>query len=352
MFNAAKHLTAILLAGVSCLSLHASADEIHMKNGDILTGTIVKKETTTIVFRTSYAGDLNIQWSEVENLKSDKPIHVVLSDGSNLRGPVREYEPGVATIVLQENKPNEEEQLEEGAKEFDLRQTKYINPTPDLSGEGVRWTGNINAGGTLTRGNNESKYLHFDGETIARTLKDRYTLGGVFNRTENTENTTQFNSRGYGKYDHFFTPKWYSYINTTHEMDRFRDIRLRSVFGGGTGYQLFETPNLNLALEGGLNYIREDFYLDEDDEYPGARWAIKYDQTLFSGKAKLFHEHETLVGFQEQNHFLFYSKTGLRFPLVFNMNASTQLNYNYDSSPSQGRKKTDATLMFTVGYGW
>ncbi|MES2553571.1 MAG: DUF481 domain-containing protein [Pseudomonadota bacterium] len=352
MLNAVKKITAIVILFAGSAFQAAVADVIHLKNGDVISGTIVKKETTTIVFRTSYAGDLNIQWSEVESLQSEKPVHIVLSDGSNMRGPVKEYEPGVATIVLQENKKGEEEQLQEGEKEFDLRQTRYINPTPDLTGEGIRWTGNINAGGTLTKGNNDNKYMYFDGETIARTLKNRFTLGGAFRRTEDRDNTTQFNSRGYGKYDHFFTPKWYSYVNTTHEMDRFREIRLRSVIGVGTGYQIFETPNRNLALEGGFNYIREDFYVDTDDEYPGARWAVKYDQTLFSGKVKFFHENETLVGFQEENHFLFYSKTGLRFPLVFNMNASAQLNYNRDSSPSQNRKKEDAILMFTVGYGW
>jgi putative salt-induced outer membrane protein YdiY len=122
--------------------------------------------------------------------------------------------------------------------------------------------------------------------------------------------------------------------------------------GAGSGYQVFETPNLNLSLEGGLNYIREDHYFEEDEGYPGIRWAVKYDQLLFSGKVRLFHEHETLVGFEDTNHMLLFSKTGLRFPLVFNMNASAQYNYNWDSEPAEGLEKADSTLMFTVGYGW
>lgn len=326
----------------------AVADEIRLKNGDVITGSIVKKEKATVQFRTSYAGDINIQWSEVESIRSDKDVHIVLSDGSNLRGPLQEYEPGIAVIQLSQQEAEDQQKQ----REFELMQTRYINPTPDLSGEGYRWTGNINAGGSLTNGNTETRSLRFDAETIARSLYNRYTVGGVFNRVEDQGRNTQFNSRGYGKYDRFLSARWYGYVNTSQEQDRFRDIRLRSMYGIGSGYQVYETPNLNLALEGGLNYIKEDYYEAQGESYPGARWAIKYDQLVHQGKIKVFHEHEALVGFQNENHMLFLSKTGMRFPLVFNMNASAQFNYNYDSSPSPGRKKADSALLFTLGYGW
>jgi putative salt-induced outer membrane protein YdiY len=348
-----KHIKiSMLILAAACVTLPhlANADEIRLKNGDVITGDIVKKESSVIVFRTSYAGEINIQWSEIASVRSDKPVHVVLSDGSNLHGPIKQSQPGVAKIELA--KADAKENIPAEEKDFDLKKVRYINPTPDLSGEGIRWTGNVNAGGTLAQGNTEATTIRFDGETIARTLKNRYTLGGIFNRDEDHGRDTQFNSRAYGKYDRFLTEQWYGYINTSFENDRFRDLRLRRMTGAGTGYQLFETPNLNLSLEGGLNYVQEDYYTAEDDNYPGIRWAVKYDQLFFSGKVKLFHESETLVGFQDTSHILFYSKTGLRFPLVFNMNASTQYNFNWDSEPAEGQKKGDSTLMFTVGYGW
>lgn len=324
----------------------AMADEVRMKNGDVIKGTIVKKETGKLIFRTTYAGELQIQWSEVENLISENPVYVVLSDGSKMKGPLLETEPGNARVEL---KRTEEEQQE---SDFDLMKTRYLNPTPDLTGEGVRWSGNINAGGTLTSGNTDTKQLRFDAETIARTLNNRFTIGGIFNRAQSNGDDYQFNSRGYGKYDHFLSKQWYLYANTTLENDRFRDLRLRSTFGGGSGYQVFETPNLNLSFEGGLNYIKEDYYMATDDEYPGLRWATKYDQLFFTGSTRFFHEHEVLVGLKETNQTLVFSKTGLRFPLVFNFNATAQFNYNWDSTPALGRKKADSTLLFTLGYGW
>lgn len=328
---------------MACAYRCADADQIKLKNGDVLTGDIVKKETNTVLFKTSYAGVLTVQWSEVESITSDEPVHIVLSDGSNWRGELVETEPGKAELELE----NSNQQ-----KNFDLLKTRYINPSPDLTGEGYKWTGNLNAGGTLTHGNSETRGLNFDGETIFRAMKDRYTLSGYFHRLEDHGHNTQFNSRINGKYDRFLEPQWYVYATTTFENDRFRDLRLRSAAGVGSGYQIFETPNLNLSVEGGVDYIKDNFYHAEGSNYPGLRWALKYDQMLFGSSTKLFHEHELLVDVQKSNHLLFSSKTGLRFPPIFNFNATTQFNFNWDNTPAPGRKESDSMLMFTLGYGW
>ncbi|HEY0268107.1 MAG TPA: DUF481 domain-containing protein, partial [Methyloradius sp.] len=301
----------------------AFADQVFLKNGDIITGEIVKKETEKLVFKTSYAGEINIQWSEISNLTSDKPQQIVLTDGSIVKGTIESLDAGEGKIVTEQHE-----------REFDLNETRYINPSVDLAGLGTRWSGHINAGGTITQGNSDTQSVRFDGETIARKQFSRYTFGGVFNHAEDSGNNTQFNSRAYGKYDYFFSPRWYGYVNQSLENDRFRDLRLRSVSGAGSGYQIFETPNINLALEGGLNYISEEYYQAEPESYPALRWAIKYDQLLFRNDTRFFHEHEVLLGLQETSQTLLSSKTGLRFPLLFGFNATTQLNFNWDSQPS------------------
>lgn len=353
-----RHELLAATAAFCFLTVHsgASADQIRMKNGDVLTGKIIKKETDRVIFKTSYAGDIPIQWAEIVNVVSDQPVQIVLLDGTSVKGQLVETDSGSAKVAFAQvkNEPQQESMPVEEMPEanFDLESAKYINPTPDLTGEGMRWSGNINAGGSLTNGNSETKQIRFEAETIARALNQRYTVGGNFNRAEDHGADTLFNSRAYAKYDHFFSRKWYGYANVGLENDRFRDLRLRSTVGAGSGYQLFEQPDLNLSLEGGLNYVNEDYYLEEDDGYPGLRWALRYDQLFFGGKTKFFHEHEVLVGLKEINQTLLFSKTGFRFPLLFDFNASAQFNFNWDSTPAEGREREDSTLLFTLGYGW
>lgn len=331
------------LAGAALWAGAAQADQIRLRNGDVLTGEIIKKEANTVFFRTGYAGELKVLWAEVESITSDKPVHIVLKDGSSWHGELDDADPGAAAVQLEPI---------DARKDFELAATQYINPTAELLRDGIKWSGNISAGASLSHGNNETRGIHLDAETILRTRENRLTISGEFNRVEDRGRTTQFDSRVRGKYDHFFSRRWYGYLNTAFENDRFRDLRLRSLMGGGSGYQVFEGPNLNLSLEAGLNLVREDYYREEDKSYPGVRWAIRYDQLLFASSTKLFHEHEVLVDIEKTHHILLSSKTGLRFPPIFNFNATTQLNLDWDNQPSPGQEKTDSTLLFTLGYGW
>ena len=53
------------LAVLFCLLLPVKllADQVSLKNGDRLTGTIVKSDGKTLVLHTDYAGDVNLNWS-------------------------------------------------------------------------------------------------------------------------------------------------------------------------------------------------------------------------------------------------------------------------------------------------
>jgi len=319
------------------------ADEVRLKNGDVITGTIVKKETDKLVFNTNYAGDLNIAWSEISTLNSKAPVQVFLTDQTIFTGVIGASQAGRAKIVIANS---------DAQTEVDLNQLNYINPNPLVSGIGTVWSGNINLGGAITQGNTDTSLVRADGETIARTKYNRFTVGGVVNRAKSNNVDTEYNSRGYVKYDKFLTKKWYLYTNATLENDRFRDINLRSTVGGGNGYQLYEQDDLNLAIEGGIVYLNVDYDVARDENYASGRWALRYDQKPMSGDVQFFHQHEILFGLEKTANTLVFSKTGLRVPIAKNLNASSQINLDYNSQPAENRKKMDKTLLFSLGYGW
>lgn len=320
----------------------AYADQIFLKNGDVITGKVVKKETEKLVFSTNYAGKIEIAWDDIQSLNTDDPQKVMLSDGTLAKGKIEQSDAESMQLVSDDGTDYQR---------YDLNQVKYINPSPALSGEGYVWSGHINAGATVTSGNSDIKSANVDVNSIARSLNDRYLLGGLFFWTQDSGIKTQSNTRVNAQYDRFFTKRWYGYTNASFENDRFRDIRLRSIYGLGSGYQLFETPDLNLSLEGGLNYVTQDYYEETDENYPALRWAVKYNQAIFNS-IKLFHQDEVLYGLGNDGQILVSTETGLRFPLVFNFNATTQLNYNWDSHPADGSSKRDARLLLTLGYAW
>ena len=335
--------TLIFLLFSLLLSSVAYADQLRLKNGDIITGEVVKKESDKVVFKTDYAGELEIAWTQIVSVDSEDAVRIVLTDERSMKGRIVPTGKGLAII--------QSEQGKELAR-IKLADLLYINPSAEVSGVGITWTGNINLGGTFTQGNSDTGLLHFDAESVARRKRDRLTVGGIVNRGESEGFDTVFNSRVNGKYDYFLSRRWYAYVNAAGENDRFRDIRLRTSTGVGSGYQIFERPDLNLSLEGGLNYITEDYYVDEDESYPGGRWAVKYDQKIFGGGTQIFHQHEFLFGFLNGKNTLFFSKTGLRVPIAEAINATTQLNVDWAKEPSPGRESTDLALIFSLGYDW
>ena len=62
------------------------AAKVVLKNGDKLTGEIVKSDGKTLVMKTVYAGNVEIQWEAVSEIASDKPVYVILQGDQKLFG--------------------------------------------------------------------------------------------------------------------------------------------------------------------------------------------------------------------------------------------------------------------------
>lgn len=56
------------------------ADEVRLRNGDKLTGQVVRIETDKLILKTTYAGEITIAWKEVASIGTDDSVKVVLKD--------------------------------------------------------------------------------------------------------------------------------------------------------------------------------------------------------------------------------------------------------------------------------
>ena len=80
------HLWVVLSVFAFCSALFA--DQVVLKNGDRLTGTITKSDDKTLLIKTEFAGDVTVQWPAVQEVTSTQPLHVALSNGKTVVGPV------------------------------------------------------------------------------------------------------------------------------------------------------------------------------------------------------------------------------------------------------------------------
>lgn len=338
-----RHKTlAVLLA--SAMASTAFADTVTLRNGDRISGKVVRKENDNLIFKTPYAGEIKIRWLEIAGLQTDAPVQVMLNDETTLNATFAPAsEPGKVTLQAGEIIRTAPVELDKVA---------YINPSPEVSGKGVRFDGRVNVGLTATTGNSETENLYVDAEMVARTKQNRYTLGATAQKSSEDGNETADRTTLYSKYDHFLTEKRYLYANASFVRDEFKDLNLRSVLGAGVGHQFVESKRTNLSLEGGLTFVNEDLIGTEDEQYVAARWALDFDRYFFDNRLQFFHKHEGLQSLEQTDDLLVRSQTGLRVPLTDNLNTSVQLNADWDNNPPPGTEETDLTYLLNVGYNW
>lgn len=319
----------------------AAADEVWLKNGDRITGKVVSMEEGTLVFNTTYAGDLSIQWGEVISLKTDEPIRVVLGDETTAQGPVTPGDAGELKLKA--------EQLSEPLT-VDLANIKTINPKPPKPP--LTTTLRLNLGASFASGNTDRQDIYADGEFMARTQHNRYTIGGRYLRSESDDVKTEDRAMGYMKYDHFFTKKWYAYANTSAEKDEFKDIDLRYTLGVGAGYQFIESARTNLSLEGGVSYVDENYIVAEDNSFTAGRWGLRFEHFLLPESLQYFLYHTGLQSIEDSEDLILFTQTGFRIPFYKNLNITAQVNWEYDKSPSPGKKESDYLYVLSLGYQW
>ena len=318
---------------------NAFADEVRLKNGDRLTGRVIRMEGGKLILKTLYAGEINILWQEVTGVRTEDSISVVLSDDTRLKGKVKIEEDG--KMKLDTGKL-------ETPVSFRLADVKTINPTAEKI---VKITARANVNITSERGNTDSDNYYLNGEFVARTKKNRYKIGGELSQEESDNITTSKNWLVSGNYSHFLNKKWFLFANTLFEHDEFQDLELRSTLGAGAGYQVFETPLLNLSFSAGLAGVDENYYMAEDKNYSAGQGSVNYDQYFFKKFVQLFHETTGYISLENADNWFIKTRTGLRFPIYKGFTATLQYNYDWNNRPSSDTKKEEDTkLIFLLGY--
>ena len=330
---------AIAVLAVLVAQNTVQADDVWLKNGDRIKGVVVTMEAEKLIFKTSYAGDIAIARSEITNITTEAPVKVIFADGTSAQGVILSGEGGKISM--------KSEQMETPLT-VSMTQVMGMNPPPP--GPPVTLSGHINIGINITDGNTNTKTYYGDAELVARSEKNRFTLGGIYNRAEDSGKTTKDNQTGYIKYDHFLTDKWYFLANAAGTKDSFKDLNLRSTAGLGMGYQFFETKTTNLSVELGANYVNEDYIVADDDSYAAGRWAVNFDHLLYADFIQFFHKHVGLISLENTSKTSVMSQTGFRFKIYQGLNATAQVNFDWDNAPSPGVENKDTVYIVTLGY--
>jgi putative salt-induced outer membrane protein len=340
-------LTAVCLLLLAAPSL---ADLVTLKNGDRLTGAVVKADDKALVIKTEFAGTVTVQWDAVEEINSTEPLNVFSKSGQRLVGTLRlsaaraevtTTESGQVTV----NKADIttiRNQAEQAAYQAEI--DRYANP-----GLTELWTGAVDLGLSLTKGNADTFTFTVGAEGIRATKRDKtrvyYASINARNSTAGPSTAIANARRGGLRYDLNLTPRSYVFGFTDLEFDEFQKLDLRFVAGGGAGVSLVKSETTTFDLFGGGSYNKEIFTTlrrDSAEVFAGEEYTKK-----LSGRTSIRQRAVIYPNLSRTGEYRFQFDAGIVTALSRYLSWQVSLSDRYLSNPLPGVKKND--LLLTAG---
>jgi putative salt-induced outer membrane protein YdiY len=317
------------------LKTNEDPDEIILKNGTRVLGTISSMDEKKLTVDTTYAGTLIIKWDEVVRLYSDDPlaVEVIEKDGDpDGDGFFETYT--INSTSLQDN------------ENFSLDRVKDIN-LPDY-----RYKAMLDIGGNRTKGNSEA--TAFNASTDSKFWIDRhraFLFGRYALASADGENEAK-NARGGLRYDYRSTKKFFVTADEFLEYDKFQGLEIRSSTSVGLGYQVFDMDSHQLSGTIGPGYVYEKFKREGTTRTVTFSWSVLWDYEVISDRLRIFHRQKGYrdLGGDGSTAVRLTAEQGGRLKLIGDLYFKLEFDYRYNSDPEPGKKKSDRTLIWALGY--
>jgi putative salt-induced outer membrane protein YdiY len=335
-----KNLRLVLATVLALCTAAASADQVVMKNGDKLDGTITGLDAGKLMMTTPFAGDVKIDASQINTFSTDAPIKLRLTDGTLIDRKVAEDSSGGVQVgggLL-------------GNSHLAVSDINAINPAP------IVWSGDIKFGALLSRGNTQTDSLNFGIDLTHQTDVDvlsfmaHYLYGTTHDRATGLTTTTAENWQTDLKYEHDITKKWYGFADLQVSKDRLAFLDLRVAPSGGLGYRWYNKPTFTFSTEGGIAWIYQQ-YTNGTPRREDFSLVLSYHLTKsFNDIVSLFHNLSYYPSMQNGRNYLVNTDLGIHVTLTKKFFTEFKTVLDYDSNPAIGALKTNTRIELNIGY--
>jgi putative salt-induced outer membrane protein len=340
------------------------ADQITLNNGDRLTGSISKSDGKTLVIKTDYAGEVTVKFDAIQSITATSDMHVEMG-GKTAVGPVS-TSGGNVVVATKAGGPVEAPKSAVTTLRSPAEQAAYDKTLHPGWGKG--WTGGVNVGFAVTRGNSETKNLNLAFTAARKGLKDKLGLYANSIYATNdlptaTPHTTANSIGGGGRYDRDVNPRLFYFVNADFFHDALQNLDLRSLFGGGGGWHAIKGEATTFDLLAGINYTHESYSAFLNPQPPNDL-VPAVSRTLAGATLGDEFMHKLGTNTVIKQNLYFYPDLTNRgeYRGTFNFGTVTKINKwlgwqnsfsdIYVSDPPDGKKKNDILLSTGLNFSF
>jgi len=302
-------------------SAPAKLEIIQLKNGDRLTGEILREDDTNLALKTRWNAELLLPKTEIEK-----------------REPQAQAVPA-PEVVVAEPKPSP-------PAEMPLPAAAPVKP------KGV-WKGKIQLGADL-RESTVSSYLYSANARVSyargewKTAADyRYSYGksGQVRSADRMDGTLK-SDLNLGE-----EREWFVYVLGGAGYDLVRKIDYQFEMGPGFGRHLIASKDMALNAEAGLSYQQQNF--SNGTKRDEMRFRIGEDYFWqINSKLKLEQQAEIQPAFDDVVDYRIRFETTLSYVLFSNISWNVSLIDQYDSKPANGVSNNDLQVRSGLGFSF
>ena len=325
----------------------ARADQVILKNGDRITGAIVKSDGKTLTLKTEYAGELNIKWDIVDQITSTDPLYLITSDGRTV----------VGTLTARES---QFDVTPKDAAKVTLERSSIAvirSPAEQAAFERLNspgwfdlWGGFVDFGYSLTTGNTDTSTTTLGSKIQRETRRDKTLLYAAYIKSSNDaagETITTANAvRGGARYDYKLQPRLSVFGFGDFEYNEIQLLDLRSVIGGGVGYDVLKTERGSLQVFGGGAWNHEKYSTDISRDFGELLIGEEFNYRA-SDRTSFFERFTVYPNLSEGGEYRMTFDAGLTTRLTRFLDWQLTVSDRYISNPVPGSKSND--LLFTTG---
>ncbi|MGD0140245.1 MAG: DUF481 domain-containing protein [Tepidisphaeraceae bacterium] len=345
MFSRTNHrrafrFTSLMLLIVCAAAAFAQADQIVLKNGDRITGTIQSADDGKLIILSPIAGTITVALGDVKTFSTDEPVKIVLDNG---------------TVIYQPITPGADGSFETSAngllavQSIPIARIEKINPPP------IAWKGSVMINGSLAQGDTYSEQFGLNVGLVRRGENDRIELHGQYlfgkQKVNGVTSTSTDQWLLEPSYNYFVNKELFVLGDVRVEKNRIQHLDIRVTPNVGVGWQIIETPDFNGNVQGGLAWVYEDYTnIGTPDENVSLRLAYHVDKTFWAPILKVFSDCAYYPSVQNVSDYLILFDAGLRLALTKTMYSELKTEVDYDSHPAPNSHRTQTQII--LGVGW
>ena len=331
----------LLMSSVLAWMVPALADTVWLNNGDRITGDIVLLDGGKLALKTKYAGQVLIDWKNIDTLRADKPL-MLRRDGldSNRSNQLLAAGKGMVRVVHDEP----------GGKTTTVPLasiTRMVHPRKIV--RDAVWEGNLDAKLDLERNEDRSDEFNFRADSRIEYGRWRHVLHGEFEHETKNDIVVDDNWQLEYDIDRFFTNHWFLRTGVEHEQDAFDFVRRQTILGTGPGYRFWDNELGRFDLITQINRIKYRSEID-DLEFNSLSIAWDYKRLIWGTRLEFYTSAETHLPMIDEVDYVIDGEVGLRYSL--NSWARLSLLYELDQTRGQGVLDSDRRYLIGVGVAW